>query len=78
MAAAAVPPRVTVVLGSQWGDEGKGKLVDVLAEFADLCCRCQVCAFIGFLGAPLEKALELIFYFAISAFLLFRYFYFLT
>lgn len=22
---------VTVVLGTQWGDEGKGKLVDVLA-----------------------------------------------
>jgi adenylosuccinate synthase len=34
---------VTVVLGSQWGDEGKGKLVDVLAEEADVCCRCQVC-----------------------------------
>lgn len=32
---------VTVVLGSQWGDEGKGKLVDVLAEEADVCCRCQ-------------------------------------
>jgi adenylosuccinate synthase len=32
---------VTVVLGAQWGDEGKGKLVDVLAERADLCCRCQ-------------------------------------
>jgi adenylosuccinate synthase len=32
---------VTVVLGAQWGDEGKGKLVDVLAEEIDLCCRCQ-------------------------------------
>ncbi|KAJ3000992.1 phosphoribosylaminoimidazole carboxylase ade2 [Globomyces sp. JEL0801] len=32
---------VTVVLGSQWGDEGKGKLVDVLADKVDLCCRCQ-------------------------------------
>lgn len=32
---------VSVVLGAQWGDEGKGKLVDVLAEKADLCCRCQ-------------------------------------
>jgi adenylosuccinate synthase len=31
---------VTVVLGSQWGDEGKGKLVDVLSTFADICCRC--------------------------------------
>lgn len=24
--------QVQVVLGSQWGDEGKGKLVDLLAE----------------------------------------------
>ena len=32
---------VTVVLGSQWGDEGKGKLVDILASQSDLCCRCQ-------------------------------------
>lgn len=33
---------VTVVVGAQWGDEGKGKLVDLLAEEADLVCRCQV------------------------------------
>jgi adenylosuccinate synthase len=33
--------KVTVVLGSQWGDEGKGKLVDFLAQTSDLCCRCQ-------------------------------------
>ncbi|KAI0086251.1 Adenylosuccinate synthetase [Irpex rosettiformis] len=31
---------VTVVLGAQWGDEGKGKLVDILAAEADLCARC--------------------------------------
>lgn len=39
----AVGPRakVTVVLGAQWGDEGKGKLVDILATDADLVCRCQ-------------------------------------
>ncbi|OAL36989.1 adenylosuccinate synthase [Fonsecaea nubica] len=30
---------VTLVLGSQWGDEGKGKLVDILATSADLVCR---------------------------------------
>ncbi|RMD41098.1 hypothetical protein DV735_g4046, partial [Chaetothyriales sp. CBS 134920] len=30
---------VTIVLGSQWGDEGKGKLVDILAGSADLVCR---------------------------------------
>lgn len=33
---------VTVVLGGQWGDEGKGKLVDILAQDADLVCRAQV------------------------------------
>ena len=33
---------VTVVMGGQWGDEGKGKLVDVLAVEADFVCRCQV------------------------------------
>ena len=32
----------TVVLGGQWGDEGKGKLVDMLATNADMVCRCQV------------------------------------
>lgn len=42
------PPRpvvgnkVTVVLGAQWGDEGKGKVVDLLAQDADIVCRCQV------------------------------------
>ena len=25
-----------VVVGTQWGDEGKGKIVDVLAEKADM------------------------------------------
>jgi len=33
--------QVKVVLGSQWGDEGKGKLVDLLAEEADYVVRCQ-------------------------------------
>ncbi|EPS93031.1 hypothetical protein FOMPIDRAFT_1154304 [Fomitopsis schrenkii] len=31
---------VSVVLGAQWGDEGKGKLVDILAADADICARC--------------------------------------
>ena len=31
---------VTVVLGAQWGDEGKGKLVDILAQEIDVCARC--------------------------------------
>ena len=30
-----------VVVGAQWGDEGKGKIVDVLAEQADLVVRYQ-------------------------------------
>ena len=35
--------KVAVVLGAQWGDEGKGKVVDLLAQDADIVCRCQVC-----------------------------------
>src|SRR3954462_7436174 len=30
-----------VVVGAQWGDEGKGKLVDVLAERAEFVVRYQ-------------------------------------
>ena len=37
-----VAHKVKVVLGAQWGDEGKGKLVDLLAEHADVVARCQV------------------------------------
>src|SRR5574338_1206421 len=33
--------RCAVVVGAQWGDEGKGKLVDVLAEQADFVVRYQ-------------------------------------
>lgn len=32
---------VVVVVGTQWGDEGKGKIVDVLSEEADLIVRYQ-------------------------------------
>ena len=31
----------TVVIGAQWGDEGKGKLIDVLAASADMVVRFQ-------------------------------------
>ena len=31
---------MTVVLGAQWGDEGKGKLVDILSADFDICARC--------------------------------------
>ena len=30
-----------VVVGAQWGDEGKGKIVDWLSERADVICRFQ-------------------------------------
>jgi len=30
-----------VVVGTQWGDEGKGKIVDLLAEEADVIARYQ-------------------------------------
>ena len=31
----------TIVIGAQWGDEGKGKITDLLAERADVVCRYQ-------------------------------------
>jgi adenylosuccinate synthase len=30
-----------VIVGTQWGDEGKGKIVDLLAEYSDLVIRFQ-------------------------------------
>jgi adenylosuccinate synthase len=32
---------VTVIVGAQWGDEGKGKVVDLLGEHADMVVRYQ-------------------------------------
>ena len=32
---------VTLILGSQWGDEGKGKIVDLLCQDADIVARYQ-------------------------------------
>ena len=31
----------TVLVGTQWGDEGKGKIVDLLAEYAHIVARFQ-------------------------------------
>jgi adenylosuccinate synthase len=31
----------TVIVGAQWGDEGKGKIVDLLAQDCDVVCRYQ-------------------------------------
>src|SRR6187200_3032054 len=35
----AVP--ATVIVGAQWGDEGKGKIVDLLAQSSEFVCRYQ-------------------------------------
>ena len=32
---------VTALVGAQWGDEGKGKVIDILAERSDLVVRAQ-------------------------------------
>ena len=32
---------VTAVIGMQWGDEGKGKIVDAIGEDTDIVARCQ-------------------------------------
>jgi len=39
MAGSGKDSKFTVVLGAQWGDEGKGKLVDILAQDVQLCAR---------------------------------------
>src|SRR5476651_706175 len=31
----------TILVGAQWGDEGKGKIIDVLTEDADIVVRTQ-------------------------------------
>ncbi|HEX2111169.1 MAG TPA: adenylosuccinate synthase [Gaiellaceae bacterium] len=31
----------TIIVGAQWGDEGKGKIVDLLARHSDVVCRYQ-------------------------------------
>ena len=32
---------VTVLVGAQWGDEGKGKIVDLISDKIDICARYQ-------------------------------------
>lgn len=44
--------KVAVVLGTQWGDEGKGKLVDILAQKYEIVARAQV-------GRPLAESFVL-------------------
>lgn len=38
--AADTEGKCTVILGAQWGDEGKGKLVDDLSQKSDIVARC--------------------------------------
>jgi len=33
--------KTQVIVGAQWGDEGKGKVVDILSEKIDMVVRCQ-------------------------------------
>lgn len=39
-------PQIVVVLGMQWGDEGKGKLVDILAQKYEIVARAQVLGYL--------------------------------
>ena len=49
------------VLGAQWGDEGKGKIVDFFAADYDVVCRCQVCIYILFFKICITKQFLLFF-----------------
>lgn len=52
--------QVAGVLGTQWGDEGKGKLVDILAKRFDVVARCQVSSALARFGRSLFCYLSLI------------------
>ena len=41
MADVVLAGETCMVFGTQWGDEGKGKLVDLLAGDVDIVARCQ-------------------------------------
>lgn len=47
--------QVSGVLGCQWGDEGKGKLVDVLAQHFEIVARCQVLVQVLFFSPSCES-----------------------
>ena len=52
--------KVDVLLGLQWGDEGKGKVVDVLTPAYDVVARFQ--------GGPNAINFSHIYYFQLSIF----------
>ncbi len=41
MKSSEVGMSVTIIIGSQWGDEGKGKIVDLLSKDAEVVARYQ-------------------------------------
>lgn len=51
----------TIILGSQWGDEGKGKLTDILCAQAQICARAAVSWSIclNALDSPISKEIPL-------------------
>jgi adenylosuccinate synthase len=59
MQADSGPPTSTVIVGAQWGDEGKGRIVDVLAEKSDLVVRYQGGANAGHTVVVGEKKFKL-------------------
>jgi len=54
------PSQVTAVLGVQWGDEGKGKLIDILASSFDIVARCQGGETVGL---TLAHSIHLVYYY---------------
>ena len=50
----------TIVLGTAFGDEGKGKLVDILSRDVQLCARAQVSlvSYLEWLNRSLERLLN--------------------
>ena len=42
---------LTAVTGINWGDEGKGRVIDLLAEQADIVVRYQGCSFVTVIRA---------------------------
>ena len=51
-----------VIVGSQWGDEGKGKIVDWLSSQADIVIRFQVGHNAGHTLVINNETFKLIFY----------------
>ena len=47
--------KVVVILGAQWGDEGKGRMADMFSQHADVACRCQVCSLLCNVSSIGEK-----------------------